>query len=793
MKIILSLITTLLFVFPLLAQTGVIKGTILDQQSEMPIIGATVQLMNGETNAGTTTDIDGYFRLTEVPLGRNVLQVTYVGYAPQTLPNIEVTSGKEVVLTINIEESISELNEVVVTANKDQPQNEMATISARQFSLEEVNRYSGGRGDVARLAANFAGVSSPDDSRNDIVVRGNSPLGVLWRIEGIPVPNPNHFATFGTTGAPVSALNANVMRNSDFMTSAFPAEYGNALAGVFDIGFRKGNKDKNEFMFQMGAFTGLEGMAEGPLGKKGGSYVVAGRYSLVGLFGGLSSVGTAAVPDYRDVAFNVDLGDSKLGRFSIFGIGGSSDINFLADEISEDDLFSADDSDAYVTSQFGVVGLKHNLIIGDKTYVRTVLGASTSGNTYFEDRYLDRLASDEKLRIVEFDNNERRYTLSSFINSKLSARQTLRAGVLVEYFNNDNFARSRENSEDFDGDGERDWFSIYDFDGGFTLAQPYAQTQYRINEKLTANAGLHAQYASLNEQFVLEPRASLSYDFLPNQKLTLAYGLHHQQAPLPILFLEEQVGDRLMRTNEDLEFTRSQHYVLGYDVKLGSDWRLKSEVYYQDIDNAPIDPFPSSFSILTEGADFGFSDTKTGLINGGTGFNRGVELTIEKFYSNGYYALLTGSLFESKYEGSDGIERNTPFSNGYVLNVLGGKEWDFGSQKQHAFVVNGRFTTSGGRWYTPIDLAASQEAGRQVLNLEETFGEQYENYLRLDVKFGVKINSTKRKLSHQFFMDLQNVTNNENIFALRYSRLTNDLNRVNQIGFFPDFLYRLQF
>ncbi|MEM6697074.1 MAG: carboxypeptidase regulatory-like domain-containing protein, partial [Bacteroidota bacterium] len=234
MKITISLLFQLFLLHIVVAQTSVIKGTILDQQSEIPVIGATVELLDADntTLLGAITDIDGYFKLDDVPVGRNVIRISYLGYEPLTMPNVEVTSGKDVILTLGIQESVNELSEVVVTANKDRTQNEMAAISARQFSLEEVNRYSGGRGDVARLAANFAGVSAPDDSRNDIVVRGNSPTGVLWRIEGIPVPNPNHFATLGTTGAPVSALNANVMRNSDFITSAFPAEYGNALGGV---------------------------------------------------------------------------------------------------------------------------------------------------------------------------------------------------------------------------------------------------------------------------------------------------------------------------------------------------------------------------------------------------------------------------------------------------------------------------------------------------------------------------------------------------------------------------------
>lgn len=451
-----NLIFTLLlalFAGQLLAQTGMIKGTVIDQQSEIPIIGATVELLGQENAVGAITDIDGYFTLDKVPLGRNVIRISYLGYETITLPNIDVTSGKDVVVNISLQEAVNQMDEVVVTAQsvKDQAQNEMATISARQFSVEEVNRYSGGRSDVARLASNFAGVSAPDDSRNDIVIRGNSPTGVLWRIEGIPVPSPNHFSTFGTTGSPVSALNPNVMRNSDFLTSAFPAEYGNANAGVFDIGFRSGNKDENEYTVQVGAFSGFEAIAEGPLGKKNGSFLVAGRYSFIGLIGAGS---TAAVPDYRDLSFKLDFGNTKAGKFTLFGIGGQSNITFLGDEIEEDDLFAAEDEDAYVNGGFGMVGLKHNLIIGQNTYLRTVIGGSLRNNTFEQDRYFNFETPDEnKLRITEVENQEIRFSISSYINTKLSAKQTIRAGVLYENFGNDARLRDRDGSPDIDGDG----------------------------------------------------------------------------------------------------------------------------------------------------------------------------------------------------------------------------------------------------------------------------------------------------------------------------------------------------
>ena len=389
MNRLINIFILILFTLPVLAQTGIIKGTIIDQQSELPIIGATIELLGEGPVNGTLTDIDGYFVLENVPLGRNAIRVSYLGYKSMDYPNIDVTSGKDVQLNVDLEESVEVLGEVVVIANvnKDAPQNEMATISARQFSVEEVNRYAGGRSDVARLASNFAGVSAPDDSRNDIVIRGNSPTGVLWRIEGLPVPSPNHFSTLGTTGSPVSALNPNVLSNSDFITSAFPAEYGNANSGVFDINFRKGNKDENEYTVQVGAFSGLEGMAEGKLGKKGGSFLVAGRYSFIGLVGAGS---TAAVPNYQDLSFNLDFGNTKLGRFSLFGIGGRSDIDFLGNEIDANDLFAAEDEDSFVESAFGAVGLKHNLIIGDRTYIRTVIGASGNGNTFNQDRYFGK-------------------------------------------------------------------------------------------------------------------------------------------------------------------------------------------------------------------------------------------------------------------------------------------------------------------------------------------------------------------------------------------------------------------
>jgi len=312
-----------------------------------------------------------------------------------------------------------------------------------------------------------------------------------------------------------------------------------------------------------------------------------------------------------------------------------------------------------------------------------------------------------------------------------------------------------------------------------------------VSEDLEVGLGIHMQYSSLNEQFVAEPRASISYALNNTNSIKLGYGLHNQMAPLPVILL---VPDENSTTsNRDLDFIQSHHLVLAHDAKLAEDWRLKSEVYYQKIDNAPVDRAPTGYSVLTEGADFGFSQEKNDLVSEGSGFNRGVEVTLEKFFSRGYHVLSTASVYESKYTGSDGIERNSPFDNNYVFNFLAGKEFNFGKNGRNAFLIDTKLTTAGGRWYSPIDLESSRQFGFEILDEANPFSEQYSGYFRWDLKLGFKFNSSKRRISHSIYFDFQNLTNNKNIFERRYNRLRDEIQEIDQVGFFPDFQYRIQF
>jgi hypothetical protein len=794
-----NLYVLLFFLFPffLHAQSQVIRGTVLDQQSETPLVGATVQLLapSGDIQQGAMTDVDGRFAVQNVPAGRQILQITYLGYETLTVPNILVTAGKEVQLALRLQEVFSTLGEVVINgrADKDRPVNDLATISARQFDTEQVLRYSGGRNDVAKLVANFAGVAANNDARNDIIIRGNSPTGVLWRLEGIPIPNPNHFSTLGTTGGPVSALNPNMIGTSDFLTGAFPAEYGNALAGVFDINLRTGNKDRYEFTGQVGAFSGMEALAEGPLNRKnGGSFAVAYRHSFVELASAAGlNVGTAATPRYKDLTFNADFGNTKAGRFSLFGIGGESSIDFLAAELDTTDLFANPNENAYTTSKFGVLGIKHSFLLNDRSYIRTVASVSYSGNTYDSDNLT--IDSGIPFRSNSVTDDQITYRLSSVYNTKINNRLSVRTGVLAQIFALDTRADTRASTPDRDGDGKPDWWTQRDFDGIFSLIEVYGQAQYRFTERLTLNCGLRSLYFDESDDFALEPRAAVNWQLTPKNTLSIGYGMHHQNQPLPVfLFREQRPDGTTISSNRNLHFTRNQHLILGYDFKPATNWRIKAEAYYQWLDQVPVDAYPSSFSILNTGADFIFPE-RSALENTGTGSNIGLELTLEKFYSQGWYGLFSLSLFDSQYKGSDGKARNTAFNGQYVSNALVGREFALGSNGRRFFTLDTKLTAAGGRPYTPVNLDASRAAGKEVLYEDQAFSKRLDPYFRWDVKLGVRLNSAKRKLSQTFFLDFQNVTNNKNIFAMRYNTVRQEVGRIDQIGFFPDVLYRVEF
>ena len=761
-----------------------IRGIVTDKLSQTTLPGATVQIMNEADKRGAVTNGKGIYVIPDVLPGRYELKISYVGYKDVFASSVVVTSGKETILDIAMEEDIKSLNEVVITANsKDKTINSLSTISGRTFSMEEVNRFAGGRSDPARLAANFAGVSATDDSRNDIVIRGNSPVGVLWRIDGMDATNPNHFASVGTTGGAVSALNTNMLKSSDFFTSAWPAEYGNAISGVFDIGFRNGNTQKRETTVQLGVTTGIEAMTEGPISKSNGSsYLIGYRYSLAGIAQAIGiNIGTTSTPTYQDLSLKINSGDTKLGRFTLFGILAASSISIEGG--SSNELYGGGQQSDF-KSKIAIGGLKHFKQINSKSYISSTIGINYSGTNQLN-YGLDSLRnsySKEENKVARTG-----YEFITSYNLKINSRLFFKAGMQAEYMNLDLFNRFRRR------EGE-EWSQIWDYNSYTTLAQVYAHLKYNISEKLTLNAGLHAQQFFLNNSFSLEPRIGLKFELNNKNSFSFGYGLHSQTQPLNVYFLQTPNPDGSYNyDNLELGFTKSHHFVLGYDVQPFKDWRMKIEAYYQYLVNVPVNTYSSSYSMLNTGASFQ-TDLEDSLANTGTGRNYGIELTVEKFFSRGYYGLLTTSLYQSKYTASDGIERNTAFNGRYVANLLAGKEWKLGKEKRNAITTDIKVTYAGGRYYTPIDLAASQARGREVLKGDEyAYTSTYPDYFRLDFKVGYTLNSRTKKLSQSISLDLQNVTNNKNVFSQSYDDRSKSISTTYQLGFFPNFIYKIQF
>ncbi len=779
------LLLTFLFLFQLsFAQNNKqnVRGVVTDKLSQTTLPGVAVEIKNETEKKAGSTDINGNFVLTDISPDRYEIKVSFIGYKDVVIPNVVVTSGKEIVLDIAMVENITTLNEVIVTSSsKDKTINDLTSNSARTFSMEEVNRYSGGRSDVARLAANFAGVSAPDDSRNDIVIRGNSPVGVLWRINGMNVTNPNHFATLGTTGGAVSAINTNLLKNSDFLTSAFPAEYGNATSGVFDLGFRNGNSNKRETTLQLGLITGLETTTEGPISKaNNSSYLVGYRYALAGVAQALGvNIGTTATPSYQDLSFNINSGKSKLGVFNLFGILATSSVSISnGNDVS---MYGKDGHD--LSSKIGIVGIKHFIPVNTKSYFISNVGlnyAGTDQTDYSFDRFTNSNFTKQENNVAKTG-----YVFSTSFNSKINKKLFIKIGVQDEMIGLNLYYRTKEMILS-------DWQQIWDYNSYTNLAQGYVHAKYSISDKFTLNAGVHSQEFFLNNSLSVEPRLGLKYDLTNKSCLSFGYGLHSQMQPINVYFLQTQNSDgSYSYNNKNLDFTKSHHLVVGYDLQPISDWRIKTEVYYQSIYNVPVNTFSSSYSMLNTGAGFK-TDLEDSLTNSGTGTNYGIELTIEKFFSRGYYVLFTSSIYSSKYIASDGIERNTAFNGKYVYNILGGKEWKIGRDKRNRISSDIKFTNAGGRAYTPIDLSTSSAIGHSVLS-SDVNSDFYTNYFRLDFKIGYTYNSLSKRISHSFSLDLQNVTNNKNVFSQGYDDRSRSIRTTYQLGFFPNFIYKVQF
>lgn len=767
--------------------TQTIKGVLIDKQSQVPLPGILVQILNIQPLLVTTTNENGEFKIANVPIGR--WQIKYQGISyKEKYSTVILNSGKESVLIIELEESVVQSEEIIIIADQDKTQsnNKMSMVSSRLFSAEEAARYSGSRNDPARMATNYAGVSGANDSRNDIIIRGNSPIGILWRLNGLDIPNPNHFGNAGTTGGPVSILNNNTLANSDFMTAAFPADYGLATSGVFDLKMRQGNNEKFEFTGQIG-FNGIELGAEGPFNKhKNSSFMINYRYSTLSIFKFFNidfGLGLA-VPQYQDVTFKTDFRTKKLGNFSFWGIGGTSDINLLdSDKKSGQQLYGYSSRNNYFKSNLGIVGLSNTYLFKKNAYLKTNIGLSGQYNYVSSDKIDTAFKTFKNIRPEYRQLTQNiRYSFNTTFNKKFNSRNFINLGIYSEFYNTifvDTFDLFF---------GINTFNELRNYKGNSSLIRGFMQWQHKFTDNFLISLGLSNQYFFLNNSNAIEPRFALKYSITNKQAFSIGGGLHSQLQPIYLYFATEKIKEIIKETNLGLDFNRSAQAVLAYDNNFNSNFRLKTELYYQYIFNAPVKNVSNSFSSLNLGADF-TSPNISNLVSKGSGNNYGLEITLEKFYSKGYYFLITASFFESKYKGSDGIERNTAFNGNFVTNALAGKE--FKIKDKHILSLDFKTTYAGGKRYTPINLNESILINKEVRDQTRAFELQYPNYFRIDFKVGYRFNS--KKITHEFSLDMQNITRYLNIFQQTYDEVNKTIKTDYQLIFFIIPQYRILF
>ena len=786
--------------------TQTVRGKVFDSESNFPLAGAKIIIeVNGQkymAAAGT----DGDFAIAKVPVGKHQLDASAPFYDARTL-TVEVTSGRELIVQIPLQEKVSQQQDVRVVGRKQgEVLNEMAVLSAQQFSVEETNRYPGSRMDPARMASNFAGVNGADDSRNDIVVRGNSPLGVIYRVEGIDIPNPNHFAISGTSGGPVSLLNNKILGNSDFFMSAFPAEYGNSLSGVFDLKLRSGNSNQHEFTGQFG-LLGTEFLAEGPLSKNSkSSYLVMGRYSTLTIFQALNiNLGTDAIPKYFDGAFKFNWILKNGGQLSFFGMGGGSDIAIKISDFTEytEDLYGEGDRDQYFGTSMITSGLNYKKSLSEKTFITSTLAYSQENqrtrHEYLKNRRLDPTDSlikyDEKYYMMGYGFQVQKLSGYTAINHKVNKQHLIKAGISFDLISMD-----FRDSCLYDLDSAALGFETrWNYQGTAAIIQPFVQWKWRISDHMDFTAGVHAQYFTLtNSISPFEPRLGWKYRMDKGQAIFAGGGLHSMIQPYytyAYQYLDGKPG------NMNMDFSRSAHSGIGYEKSFNKGFNIKTEAYYQYIYNIPVTVAPSSFSMINVGSGFSrlFMDT---LVNDGTGYNYGLELTVQKYFDKSFFFLFSGTIYDSKYRGSDNILRNTSYNGSYVVNFLGGKEFKVGERS--IIGIGGKVTAAGGKRYGIVDIEATN-ASKEIIFQDEGFNDSiFNDYFRVDFKISWRKNADR--VTHEIGLDLVNILGTKNLLTLAYRPPLSDQDFIDQqngtflpysqktqLGFFPIFYYKIDF
>jgi hypothetical protein len=788
-----------------LSQT--VRGTIIDIDSKLPLAGATVIISGTNPPVGAATDANGNFRIEKVPVGRITMQLSYIGYETKTVSDIVVNSGKEVVLDLAMQESVIKMDEAVVRAyrKKGEAINEMSQLSLHSISLEETKRFTGGMDDPARVVSSYAGVASSDAS-SDIIVRGNSPKYMQWRLDGAEISSPYHMDDQNSSFGALTALNNNLLATSDFYTGAFSSEYGDALSCVYDVKLRSGNNEKFEATGGIG-LMGTELTLEGPF-KKGyaGSYLINYRYSSISLINDIGIINVPGVVNYQDATFKVVLPTKRSGTFSFYGLGGLS--GFSMDNMGPKDLSTPGrtTSSALISKDFhkanylANIGMNHVLSLDEKSFFKTSLNFSGTGadDDVFE---TDTLKTYNVVgEPVSESVSPRMHTVQSRIvnsalrgaityNNKINSKNKIQTGTKYTLYNFNYF-------QNIYSDKEASLINVNDFKNSLSAINNFISWKHSFNEDVSFVAGLHNMNILSHHISTIEPRLSINWKIDNINSVHLGYGMHSTTEKIQNYYSKIQQDDgSFIEPNKNLGLLKAHHFVLGYEKRFTDNLIGKIEAYYQSLYNLPVENNDtSSYSTINEGIDYKYVE----LVNRGSGKNYGVEISLERFFDKNFYFLINGSLFDSKYKTLEGVWRNTRYNNNYIVNILFGKEFkNLGKKQNQTLALNTKIFLKGGERYIPLmrdtqgNVAVQPDKGI-YFDYSKAYNKKLDNIFLLNLSVSYKFNMPKA--THEIFLDLMNLTDSKGRISEYYDvSKPGKVGYITQFGFFPNLMYRIYF
>ena len=760
--------------------TQTIRGTVVDGEDHNPIPGVTIQLFDVQSDSligSCLTDDKGNFLKEEVAVGMLRLRLSAAFYSPLILEDIHLTSSKEVVLDLQMTHAAVELSKVEVSSKtmRGEPVNRMSISSAVTITPEMTEKIAGSWDDPMRVVTTYPGIVQQNSGFNYFTVRGNSPLGMLYRLEGIPIHNPNHFSFIGSNGGFVTQFSSSLLSNSDFFSSVFPAEFGNATAAVFDFRFRRGNNKRREHTFKA-SFFGLDLATEGPFSKNSkASYVMNYRYSTLGLLALMIDVG-GLQPAYQDFSFNVHVPTKKGGSFRVFGVGGLS--SFLLAATTDSSKWSEESSrrtQRTFGSNSGVGGIAFYQPVGKRGYLHAAAAAS-AGHYFDRSDFLEDDLSWDRREFSEY--NSWRATATVDYNLKFNKRHSNKTGFIYNYV---------------DHNYQKEQFStninalqiLNSTKGGASYLQAFSQSVISLNDKLDLNAGVHLLYFALNNKLGVDPRVGLSYQ--PNSSSTIAVGYgHHSRIEDPTFyFIQDSLGNYL---NQNIGLLKAHHTTLRYAKMITKSLKLTTEVYFQYLYDVPAE-VNGTYSVQNL-----FLELPQGqLYNVGEGKNYGVEVSLQQFTLKGFYYMISGTIFESLYKSGDGVWRNTEFNQRFSYNVVGGKEFKLKPKenKQRSIGLNFNFKHSGGTWRTPVDLVSSIDYGWTQFDHSNPFSQKQPNLYNLDFTFSYS--SSRKKISQRLAFNIKNMVSNRAILREEYDEDTQSIKQIKDYGVIPVLSYSIHF